>query len=102
MTETYFIGTTKMKKLIYVFIVLALCSCEVAQDWLVTTTVKTEQWSAYPTVFKITETKTVSTEAVLGVSEKQIKEFCAPSYYSEQYGNKLYKYFTTKTYVEQK
>jgi hypothetical protein len=91
-----------MKKLIPLFLVLFLASCEVAQDWLVTTTVKTEQWSAYPTVFKITEKSVTTTEAVLGVSEKQIKEYCAPSYYSEQYGNKLYKYFTTRVYVEQK
>jgi hypothetical protein len=56
----------------------------------------------YPTVFKITENTAVSTEVALDMSEKEIKEYCAPSYYSEQYGNKMYKYFTTKTYVEQK
>lgn len=89
-----------MKKLLFPLLVLLLTSCEVAEDWLVTTTLKTEQWNTV-TVKKINTTTITSTEIILGVSEKQIKEYCAPSYYSEQYGQTLYKYFTTKTYVRQ-
>ena len=88
-----------MKKLIPLLLVLFLASCEVAQDWLVTTTITTERWNSV-SVTKIDTKTTTSTEIIVGISEKQIKEYCAPKYYSEQYGTIVYKYFTTKTYVE--
>lgn len=89
-----------MKKLLFPLLLLILTSCEVKNDWLVTTTLKIEQWNTI-SVKKVNTTTTTSSEVVLDMSEKEIKEYCAPSYYSEQYGTTLYKYFTTKTYIKQ-
>lgn len=89
-----------MKKLLFPLLLLILTSCEVKNDWLVTTTFKIEQWNTI-SVKKVNTTITTSSEVVLDMSEKEINEYCAPSYYSEQYGTTLYKYFTTKTYIKQ-
>lgn len=90
-----------MKRLIPILAIILLSGCEVTSSWFVTTTTKVEQWNT-TTVTKVNTSTSSYTEVVVDYTEKEIKEYCAPSYYSEQYGQTLYKYFTTKTYVEQK
>lgn len=90
-----------MKKLLFsALMLIVLTSCEPSSDWLVTTTLKTEKWNT-TTVTKISTTSTTTTEVVLDMTEKEIEEYCSPSYYSEQFGTTLYKYFTTRTYDKQ-
>jgi len=87
-----------MKKLLLLpLFLLVLTSCEKKQDWLVTTKFTTEQWNTV-TVKKVNSNTTTSTEVVLDMSEKEIKEYCQPSFYTEQYGTTLYKFFTEKRY----
>jgi len=90
-----------MKKLLLIpILLLALTSCEVNQDWLVTNTLRIEQWNTVSNIKVRTETR-VSTEVVLDMSEKEIKEYCKQGIYTEQYGTTMYKFVTTKTYVKQ-
>ncbi|MGL4662065.1 MAG: hypothetical protein ACRCV7_00060 [Culicoidibacterales bacterium] len=78
-----------------------IVGCETKQDWEVTTKSETQTWNT--TSVKMIRTEiSYSKETVLDMSEKEIKEYCQPSYYHEQYGTTLYKHFTTKTYVELK
>jgi len=89
-----------MKKIIPIVCLLFFTACEQAKTWLVTVTTKTERWNAYQ-AFKIDEKTTSYTEVIVDYSEKEIKEYCKSSFYMETYGSILYKYSTTKTYVEQ-
>lgn len=90
-----------MKKLLFLSLMLiTLVSCEQKRNWSVTTTNTTEQWNKAQ--YKRIWTKTVVTsEIVLDMSEKEIKEYCKPSFYQEEIGIYIYKYYTNKTYTEQ-
>ena len=88
-----------MKKLLIILLpLLLLTSCEVAQDWKVTVTTEIQQWDIVGHRLVRTE-KSTYTEVVLGISEKQIKEYCVQGIYTETYGNTMYKYITSKSYV---
>lgn len=90
-----------MKKLIPIMLLFVLSACETTTTWLVTTTVRVQKWNTV-TVTKFYDQSTTTTELVTDMSEKEIQEYCQPQYYTEQYGTTLYKYFTTKTYEEEK
>ena len=90
-----------MKKLLLLpLFLLMFASCEKKQDWVVITTMTTEQWNTI-SVTKIRTVVSSTEEIVLDMSEKEIKAYCKPVYYTEQYGNILYKFFNEKTYRAQ-
>jgi hypothetical protein len=87
-----------MRKAIFILgVMLALLSCEVKQTWLVTTTTETRELNSTTGVLIRAKWDTY-TEVMVDYTKKEIEEYCAPSYYSEQFGTKLYQYFTTRTY----
>lgn len=90
-----------MKKLLLLpLLLLMFASCEKKQDWVVITTMTTEQWNTI-SVTKIRTVVSSTEEIVLDMSEKEIKAYCKPVYYTEQYGTILYKFFNEKTYRAQ-
>ena len=90
-----------MKKLLFLSLMLiTLVSCEQKRNWKVETTNITEQWNARE--YRIIWTKVnVSSEVVLDMSEKEIKDYCRSSFHQEEIGIYIYKYYTNKKYTEQ-